>query len=132
MKAYPALVAAALLAACTPAENTSVPPASTGKQLVATTIPAKFQGVWTTNASGKPSGENPTEIRATTWRGHESFGRVKSVRINGENDITVTRALTGEGTEWVDRVNLRLSPDGNVLTMGGASGQSGVPLYRVR
>ena len=71
-------------------------------------------------------------IGATTWTGHESYGQVKSVRVGSENDITVTMAMSGEGETWVDHNRLRLSPDGNVLTVIGSDDQSGWTLYRVR
>jgi hypothetical protein len=57
---------------------------------------------------------------------------VKSVRILGDDEVTVTLAMGGEGEEWTETRTLRLSPDGNVLVTSGAPGQSGATLYRVR
>lgn len=69
-------------------------------------------------------------IGATTWTGHESYGRVESVRVHDDQSITVTMAMSGEGETWVDHNRLRLSPDGNVLTVG-SSDQSEWSLSRV-
>lgn len=132
MKPHLALLAGSLLAACTPMENPSAAPGQSGGSHAATSIPAKFRGTWTTNRSGKPSGETPTQIGPNTWRGHESAGRVQAVRILGDNEVTVTLAMDGEGEVWTETRTLRLSPDGNVLVTGGAPGQSGAMLYRVR
>ena len=69
-------------------------------------------------------------IGATFWTGHESYGQVKSIRIRSENDITVTTAMNGEGETWEDERRLRLSPDGNVLTV--STDQYEWTRYRVR
>jgi hypothetical protein len=134
MKPHYALLAGALLAACAPIDVSTAPSGATGDQRILETIPAKFRGTWTYKQDGKhpPGGENPTVIGATTWTGHESEGQVKSVRISRENEITVTKAMSGEGETWVDHSRLRLSPDGTVLTVVDSSDQSGWTLYRVR
>ena len=120
-----ALLTGALLAACSPTDVSTAPSGATGDQLVLETIPAKFRGTWTYKQDGKhpPGGENPTVIGATTWTGHESEGQVKSVRVSPDNDISVTMAMSGEGETWVDHSRLRLSPDGNVLTVVDSSDQ---------
>ena len=134
MKRYYALLAAALLAACTPIDVSTAPSGATGDQLALKTIPAKFQGTWTYKQDGRhpPGGEDPTVIGATTWTGHESYGQVKTVQVGNENDITVTTAMSGEGETWVDHSRLQLSPDGNTLTVVSPPDQSGWTLYRVR
>ena len=134
MKPYYALLVGALLAACAPIDTPTAPSGATGDQRVLKTIPAKFHGTWTYKQDGRhpPGGENPTVIGATTWTGHESEGQVTSVKVSSPNDVTVSMAVSGEGETWVDHNRLRISPDGNVLTVGGSPGQSGWTLYRVR
>lgn len=134
MKPCFAFLAAALLAACVTTDVSTAPSGATGGHPVTATIPAKFQGTWTISKSGKhpTGGEGPTVIGATTWQGHESYGRARSVQIVSENEVTVTLAMTGEGEEWTDQRRLRLSPDGNAMTVSATNSQSNHSLYRVR
>ena len=134
MKPSYVFLAGVLLAACAPTDVSPSPSGLAANQVVTTTVPTQFQGTWTPNSEGKnlPGMENPTVIGATSWQGHESYGKVQSVRSNAPNDITISVAMTGEGQQWVDQKRLRLSAEGHVLTVFGSSGQSGSTLYRVR
>ncbi len=99
MKPSYVFLAGVLLAACAPTDVSPSPSGLAANQAVTTTIPTQFQGTWTPNSEGKnlPGMENPTVIGATTWQGHESYGKVQSVRSNAPNDITISVAMTGEG-----------------------------------
>ena len=134
MNRHYALLASVLLAACAPNNVSTSPPGSSGDQSGLNRIPSEFQGKWTYKQDGRhpPGAENPTVITATTWTGHETSGQVKSVQVIGDNHITVTLAMSGEGETWVEQNHLRLSPDGNVLTVTSPRDQSGWKLYRVR
>jgi murein DD-endopeptidase MepM/ murein hydrolase activator NlpD len=116
----------------------SMPPnqGGTGQTKVATEIPEKFCGVWTPSKNGiHPPGETPTKISAKQWLGHESLGSVKQVRLSNNNEIVVELTVSAEGEEYIEKRYMRISTDGNVLSLIDGSDSQGkvlAVLYRVR
>ncbi len=108
----------------------------TGQTKVATEIPEKFCGVWTPSKNGiHPPGETPTKISAKQWLGHESLGSVKQVRLSNNNEIVVELTVSAEGEEYIEKRYMRISTDGNVLSLIDGSDSQGkvlAVLYRVR
>lgn len=97
-----------------------------------TTIPPKYHGTWTWNASGvHPSGgELPWTVRARSVQAHESGSEVQSVTVHGPNDITVIQSRSAEGEEFTSTSRMQISPDGRRLAVN--SGGRTVVLHRVR
>ena len=119
------------LAACTPAQPDKTPEASavassrsaitsSMKATASTTVPAAFIGKW--DSGPKPCGysyrsDMQLDVTATELTFFESGGSVKSVKVNGPNDIVAEVAMSGEGEEWKKSLHMVLSEDGKALTL---------------
>ncbi|HYE39780.1 MAG TPA: hypothetical protein VEB23_07600, partial [Ramlibacter sp.] len=76
----------------------------------------RFHGEWTGDlADCGRSSETRLRIAADSVRFHESSGAILSVTEHSADEITVTAALTGEGTTFRNQRRWRLSPDGRSL-----------------
>jgi PBP1b-binding outer membrane lipoprotein LpoB len=118
-----ALSASLLLTGCV----TSTSPQYTAE------IPSPFHGIWTYDASGvHPSAaELPWTVKARSISGHEFDGEVTSVSIVAPREVVVSRDVSAEGEEFKTVETLKLSPDGNQLTVTSSGGEP-LTLYRVR
>ncbi len=118
-----ALSGSLLLAGCV----TPTSPQSTAE------IPSPFHGIWTYDASGvHPSAsELPWTVKPGSISGHESNGKVTSVSIVDPREVVVSRDVSAEGEEFKTVETLKLSPDGNQLTITSSGGEP-LTLYRVR
>lgn len=87
------------------------PPAQTA------TIPARFQGNWASDAAAcaVAGHESRLSVGPDRIEFHESSGTITSV-ASGDDDLTVTAQLTGEGQTREATYRFRLSNDGNTLT----------------
>ena len=83
-------------------------------------IPAAFQGRWSRSAAtcGKPGDEMRLAISADSLIFYESVGEVTSVKRIAPDHVEVRADYNGEGDRWSDVANLRLSEDGQALTIG--------------
>ena len=117
------LSASFLLAGCV----TPTSPQSTAE------IPSPFHGTWTYDASGvHPSGaELPWTVKAKSISGHESYGEVNSVSMFDPREVVVSTDVSAEGEEFKAAQTLKLSPDGNQITVTSSGGEP-LTLYRVR
>lgn len=99
--------------AAPPADTTSVPPAPSPGN----TVPARFQGHYASDAAAcaDPAHESRLAITADSIAFHESSGPITKV-ASGENEISLTARLTGEGATREASYSFRLSGDGNTLT----------------
>ncbi len=81
-------------------------------------IPEHFHGEWNIDAKkcGPAAGEARLQIEAKQLTFYESVGVVQEIITEGDNKITVTVELTGEGETWRDSFDYELSQDQNTLT----------------
>jgi hypothetical protein len=88
-------------------------------------IPANFRGEWNARLADCGTGRNDSRliIDARTVRFYESRGEVTGVTRNGPRAITVDARYTGEGRTWNRSTTMRLSGDGDQLTIDGAARQ---------
>ena len=119
----PIVAASLLLAGCA----TTTPPQANDE------IPSLLHGTWTYDASGvHPSdAELPWTVKAKSISGHEFYGEVTSVRIVNPREVVVSSAMSAEGEEFTAVQTLKLSPDGNQLTVTGSEGDP-YTLHRIR
>lgn len=78
---------------------------------------ARFQGQW--GSDQKHCGtddDSRLTIGAGQIRFYESGGSIKAVVMQGQSDLAVIIALSGEGETWLDYRHFRLSADGKTLT----------------
>jgi len=68
--------------------------------------------------------ESILRIGATQVDGYESRSRVLAVAVDGEAELALILDSTGEGFNWMQAVQFRLSDDGKELTslVGGRLG----------
>ena len=59
------------------------------------------------------------------------YGEVTSVRIVNPREVVVSSAMSAEGEEFTAVQTLKLSPDGNQLTVTGSDGDP-YTLHRIR
>jgi hypothetical protein len=85
-------------------------------------IPANFRGEWNARVGDCGTGRNDTRliVDARTVRFYESRGEVTGVTRNGPRSITVDARYTGEGRTWSRSTTMRLSGDGDQLTIDGS------------
>lgn len=95
----------------------------------AAAIPAAFHGVFDRDL-GTCANRSVYRlvVSADSLRFHESVGRVRSVARDGPNSISVAADYQGEGDSWSATQRLRLSDDGDRLTIAGR----GTETVRVR
>lgn len=80
-------------------------------------VPPRFQGQW--GSDQKHCGtddDSRLTIGAGQIRFYESGGSIKAVVMQGQSDLAVIIALSGEGETWLDYRHFRLSADGKTLT----------------
>lgn len=136
---------AAVLAACTPAEDPAptTQPAPAAKAPTAAprtpapapgpasaTVPAAFLGEWNTEPADCGSSRNDSRLvierdRIAWW---ESSGPVTAVTVHGPRDIAVTAEMSGEGETWTTTTRFVLREDETLA----ATDASGGTLVRVR
>lgn len=143
-------VAALLLAACGPGQNSAeiggneaaaapaapsrpksaaLPSLPEPKRAEEKSIPAAFHGVYDASAQacGRP-GDGRLTVMARELRFHESIGSVRAVTSRSAGLIRVEADYQGEGEKWRNSHELRLSGDGAKLTVSG----EGMSFDRVR
>ena len=96
-------------------------------------IPKEFHGTWTWNEDGvhPAGGEDPWTISAKSLGAHESSGKILSVEVHGASEIVVKMEVFAEGERYEEENCLKLSSDGNVLTIEDEEGHP-IKLYRVK
>jgi len=81
-------------------------------------IPEPFHGTWEANQAACATG--PTELRLTVsgseLRFHESIATVTSIEEDGDS-VSIAAGFEGEGERWARDLRLRLSADGQSLTV---------------
>ena len=87
----------------------------------AAAIPAAFRGEWNSDRSkcGSAS-ETRLIVGGNRLRFYESVARVRRVERVNDRTIRVTAVYRGEGERRTENRRLRLSPNGNRLTVSGA------------
>lgn len=100
-----------------PADETPAPPAPSP----ANTVPPRFQGSYASDAAAcaDPAHESRLAITAESIQFHESSGPITKVS-SGENEISLTARLTGEGETREASYSYRLADDGGTLTDVGS------------
>jgi hypothetical protein len=84
-------------------------------------IPAAFHGEWNSDRSQCGSaGETRLIVSGNRLRFHESIARVRRVESVNDRTIRVTAVYRGEGDRRTETRRLRLSPNGNRLTVSAA------------
>ena len=96
-------------------------------------IPKAFHGTWTWVESGvhPAGGEAPWTITSKSVGAHESSGKILEVTSHGANEVVVKMEVAAEGEVYEEERCLKLSADGNKLTVEDEEGHP-VTLYRVR
>ncbi|MFD0738451.1 hypothetical protein ACFQZQ_04010 [Lysobacter koreensis] len=81
------------------------------------TVASRFQGRYAADAAAcaNPAHETRLTIEASRIAFHESSGPITRV-AQGESEVSITTALTGEGQTREATYSFRLSADGNTLT----------------
>ena len=95
-------------------------------------IPARFHGKWAENLRncGKLDDTN-FKISANRVDFWESFGSVRSVKLQGTSDLYIMAQFSGEGEIWTDSLHFRLSKNQKALTIINNDG-SQFTRYRCR
>ena len=97
----------------TPSPGDGTPPPDTGNNTVA----SRFQGRYAADAAAcaNPAHETRLTIEASRIAFHESNGPITRV-AQGDNEVSITTQLSGEGETREATYSFRLSGDGNTLT----------------
>ena len=91
-----------------------------------TAVPAPFLGAWGASpaacAAPRDLDDLALQIDPARVRFHENSGAVVAVIVRGEREISLTLSLSGEGEDWVQAFEYRLSADRMTLSerSGGA------------
>ena len=105
------------------------PPAEPAPAL-ATSIPARFLGLWAADEAGcrtPPASIEWLRVTPEALRFHESLGAVRAVRPRGDDAVELDLDFDGEGQQWQATRLLRRT--GDVLTL---SGEDMPPISRTR
>ena len=96
-------------------------------------IPKEFHGTWTWNEDGvhPAGGEAPWTISAKAMGAHESSSKIQSVEVHGNGEVVVKMEVFAEGERYEEESCLKLSADGNELTIEDEEGHS-IKLFRVK
>ncbi|MDC7681709.1 hypothetical protein PQU92_00325 [Asticcacaulis sp. BYS171W] len=97
---------------------------SSTDEVVHVSIPEAFQGRWDAKAAKCRSGDSDMalSILATQMDFWESRATVSHVKIVGPSEVSVDADFQGEGEAWRRSLRLKLSADGQYLTIDGDEG----------
>lgn len=73
-------------------------------------VPDAFAGKW---CGGDL--ETRLEIKSNSIAFYESKGPIKTITLNGDNEMVLVAQLSGEGEKWMHTAKFRLSKDGKQL-----------------
>ncbi|QCO67599.1 hypothetical protein E5843_07115 [Luteimonas yindakuii] len=105
-------------------------PGERGADPTGALLPAVFGGRWAPDAAAcaDPASIEAIVITGDAIRFHESVGRPREVRMEGDDAATVVFAYEGEGDQWESEQRLRL-PEADTLEI---TGPEELRLQRVR
>ncbi len=81
-------------------------------------IPERFRGIWDRPEGSCEQYSNfRVEIGAQEVAFYESTGEVQALRMETDDALVVTLAMSGEGQSWEQTTRLKLSSDGERLSI---------------